>query len=129
MFTDRAITGTVNFLERQEQHPAMPLVQELFSVQASFAIRIHPCSACPRCSSCMSYFLFARFSCTIPPIFPSELKCWPMDPSLSRGPPIFCAVPPIAPSAVFGVSVFQEPFDASWRGIRAVEHRSQRPIL
>lgn len=47
-----------------------------------------------------SYFLFAKFSCTIPPILPSALKCCPIAPCLSSGPPTFCAVPPIAPSAM-----------------------------
>ena len=31
-----------------------------------------------------------------------------MEPSLSRGPPIFCAVPPIGPSAVSDVSLLQD---------------------
>lgn len=46
-----------------------------------------------------SYFLFAKFSCTMPPILPSALKCCPIAPCLSSGPPTFCAVPPMAPSA------------------------------
>lgn len=47
-----------------------------------------------------TYLLSARFCCTIPPILPSALKFLPIAPSLSSGPPIFCAVPPRAPSAV-----------------------------
>jgi hypothetical protein len=34
---------------------------------------------------------------TEPPILPSVVNCLPMMPSLSNGPPIFWAVPPIAP--------------------------------
>ena len=83
----------------------------------------------PRSPLCMFYFLFARFSCTIPPIFPSALKCWPMEPFLSSGPPIFCAVPPIAPSAVSGVSVFHGRVILCGGGHRTVKHRSQRPVF
>ena len=45
------------------------------------------------------HFFSARFCCTIPPIEPSALKCCPIAPCLSNGPPIFWAVPPSAPSA------------------------------
>lgn len=30
-------------------------------------------------------------------MLPSVVNCLPIAPSLARGPPIFCAVPPIAP--------------------------------
>ena len=61
-----------------------------------------------------SYFLFAKFSCTIPPILPSALKCCPIAPCLSSGPPTFCAVPPIAPSAAEAlVSLYVSCMDMS----------------
>ena len=72
----------------------------------SRSIQMHPCNVCLRPSGRTFYFLFARFSCTIPPIFPSALKCWPIDPCLSRGPPIFCAVPPIGPSATCSILAY-----------------------
>ena len=53
----------------------------------------------------------AIFCCTAPPIPPSALNCFPTAPSLSNGPPTFCAVPPIAPLAVIiPISSAYHPF-------------------
>lgn len=50
-------------------------------------------------------YLLRHFSppiafCTVPPIAPSLVNCFPITPSLSSGPPIDCAVPPRAPCSV-----------------------------
>jgi len=42
---------------------------------------------------------------TVPPMAPSAVNCFPMAPSLSRGPPIFWAVPPTIPSSGIPVSL------------------------
>lgn len=43
------------------------------------------------------YFLPPKADWTVPPMLPSVVNCLLMAPSLSSGPPIFCAVPPMAP--------------------------------
>lgn len=45
-------------------------------------------------------FFPPRSDCTVPPTAPSAVNCFPITPSLSSGPPIFCAAPPTAPCSV-----------------------------
>jgi hypothetical protein len=52
------------------------------------------------CLSCIVLFsLPPKAFWTAPPMLPSVVNCFPIEPCASRGPPIFCAVPPIAPLA------------------------------
>ncbi len=51
---------------------------------------------------------------TDPPMLPSVVNCLPMIPSLSNGPPIFWAVPPIAPVSK-EASEYQERVAGTWK--------------
>lgn len=56
-------------------------------------------------SICRVFFVPPILSSTFPPMLPSVVKCFPILPSLLKGPPTLCAVPPMAPSSVAYVSL------------------------